>query len=142
MGRFFRMEMRVDSTTNFDIDKFAQSLTKVQKKVFLPAVNGAINKLGEKAQKKMFKSIVKEMGLKKKRLNKRYFYIQKSNFRTLSFLLSGRSRSLPMTYFDHSFLKASKREVGCNKRKDKKGFSARVMRGKRKKYKAFEVRLD
>tara|TARA_R110000824_G_scaffold82382_1_gene206457 strand:- start:62 stop:676 length:615 start_codon:yes stop_codon:yes gene_type:complete len=127
--------MEVDVASQFSIKDFGKELKGVDKEAFPLALNRTVNEVGAKAKTQAMRAMRKKMGIKRKRLTKRYFEIKRSTLRGTDFEYSwqGTSKPFPLSYFGGRGLKH-------RSKKGKFGYSAASL-GTRRKYKFFEVKL-
>jgi len=84
--------------------QLTKGLSRLERKAIPAAVNSALNKSGRKVQTIITRDLSKEMGLKQKDI-KNEIKVRKSNFRTLSVLITATGRRLNIIRYKAKQLK-------------------------------------
>ena len=135
-GSFFSISLVETTKNTISLKDFERDLSDMEREVFPKALSRTANDVGAKAKTATMKVLVKNMGIKKKHINKRYFRFERSTINNQSFAYGffGSSIPLPLSYFKGKGLK-HRSKLG------KKGYAATIF-GKRKKYKFFAAKMD
>ena len=105
-----------------DIKRLTRGLSTYQRRVIPAAANSALNKAGRKVKTIITRDLSKEMGLKQKDI-KNEIKVRKSNFRTLSVLITATGRRLNIIRYKAKQLKKALTAKPWNKkRKWRTGF--------------------
>ena len=96
------MTLSVSVKSNFK--QLTRGLNRLERKVIPAAANSALNKSGRKVKTLITRNLSKEMGLKQKDI-KNEIKVRKSNFRTLSVLITATGRRLNIIRYKAKQLK-------------------------------------
>lgn len=134
-GSFFSISLVETTKNTISLKDFERDLSDMEREVFPKALSRTANDVGAKAKTATMKVLVKNMGIKKKHINKRYFRFERSTINNQSFAYGffGSSIPLPLSYFKGRGLKH-----GSKLGKD--GYAATTF-GKRRKYKFFQATM-